>query len=65
MVILDSVEKLPIKLNGSVTNAIIYDCELEKARIGTIDECEIDDLMIVRLKYSTVTAIVIVKNLDI
>ena len=65
MVILDSVEKLPVKLNGSVTNAIIYDCELEKARIGTIDECEIDDLMIVRLKYSTVTAIVIVKNLDI
>jgi len=63
MVLIDSEKTVPVKLNGSVSNIIIYDAKTKKAKTGTLNDMEIDDLMVVRLQYSVVKAIVVIKNL--
>ncbi|MBO5059343.1 MAG: S-layer homology domain-containing protein [Clostridia bacterium] len=62
IIVLDSETVIPVKLNGNSSKVIVYDAETEKTTVEDINALEKDDLIIVRLRYSTVKAIVAMKN---
>lgn len=61
MLMLDGETMLPIRLNGSSAKVIVYDAQAKEASVENIDAVEKGDLAIVRLRYSTVKAIVVIK----
>ena len=62
MLMLDGTSMLPIRLNGSSSKVIVYDAEDQKTTVEDINAIEKGDLAIVRLRYSVVRAIVVIKN---
>lgn len=64
MVMVDGTTMLPIKLNGNSSKIVVYDAKEEEATVEDINEIEKGDLMLVRMRYSTIKAIVVIKNID-
>ena len=62
MLMLDGTSMLPIRLNGSSSKVIVYDADNKKTTVEDVNAIEKDDIAIVRLRYSVVRAIVIIKN---
>lgn len=62
IIVLDSESVIPVKLNGNASKVIVYDAEDGKTTVEDISALEKDDLIIVRLRYSTIKAIVAIKN---
>ena len=61
MLMLDGTTMLPIRLNGSSAKVIVYDAQSKKTSVENINAVEKGDLAIIRLRYSTVKAIVVIK----
>lgn len=64
MVMLDGTSMLPIRLNGLSSKAVVYDAAARVSTVQDISAIEPGDLMIVRLRYSSVRAIAVIKNID-
>jgi len=65
MLMLDGTTMIPVKLNGNSSKVIVYDVEQEKATVEDINALEKGDLLIIRMRYSVIKAIVAIKNIDI
>ena len=63
MIMLDSATKLPVRLNGNINKVVVYDVEEGKTSVQDIGVIEKGDLMVVRMRYSVLKAIVIFKNI--
>ena len=64
MLILDGDTLLPIRLNVSSSKVIVYDAKTKETHVEDINAIDKEDLAIIRLRYSTVKAIVVIKNIE-